>query len=61
MHKSPVQNGALITPPNHRASGPVSAGRFEPVFLMPGSALSQDLRRTTLSLSSVRNLPNLNS
>ena len=46
MHKSPVQNGALITPPSPKISGHVSAGRFQPVYLRLGSALSQDWRRT---------------
>ena len=56
----PVRNGALITPPIHKLSGHVSAGRFQPVCLRPGSALSQDWRGTALSLSSVRYLLNLN-
>ena len=60
MHKSPVQNGKLIIPPSPKISGHVSAGRFQPVCLRPGSALSQNRRGTALFLSSVRYLLNLN-
>ena len=61
MHKFPVQNGALITPLSCKISGHVSAGPFQPTSFRPGSALSQDWRRTALSLFSVRYLRNLNS
>ena len=36
MHKSPVQNGVLMTPLSPKIVGHVSAGRFEPVCLRPG-------------------------
>ena len=47
MHKSSVQNGALITSLSPKMSSHVSAGQFQPVCLGQGLALSQDWRGTT--------------